>query len=200
VPPLVIGASWAVTPASSTFPDRPNKYLHNAADDAHKEFAIDWKARPLDDVPEAPLSIDNEAKAAQALVSADRITRNLKSQLVHSAMGKGIQESRAQKMPVLQLARHQNPRAPDTDLSIDQSKLRFKWVLGSGAFGEVWFGTWQANDGQVHKVAIKVLMTTAYGGIVGKNRVRLPSSALPVMHHWPGTTDNPGLPLFNCTV
>jgi hypothetical protein len=75
-------------------------------------------------------------------------------------------------MSLLDLVRHQkHPRDPDRDLAIDQSKLTFKWVLGSGAFGEVWFGTWEALDGTVHKVAIKVLMSTAYGGITGRDRV-----------------------------
>lgn len=85
----------------------------------------------------------------------------------------GVDKSRAQMMPLLDLVLHQqNPRAPDRDLAIDQSKLHFKWVLGSGAFGEVWFGTWTAHDGRVHNVAIKVLIATTYGSRAGRDRVR----------------------------
>jgi hypothetical protein len=91
----------------------------------------------------------------------------------------GVDQQRAQVMPLLDLVRLQHPKAPDCDLAIDQSKLTRKWVLGAGAFGEVWFGTWEAHDGTIHKVAIKVLMSTAYGGIAGRDRVGpLPSLSL----------------------
>jgi serine/threonine protein kinase len=86
-----------------------------------------------------------------------------------------LQEARAQQMDALQLVRLQHHlRAPDMDLAIDQSKLTLKWILGAGAHGEVWFGTWEGHDGALHKVAIKVLLTGVASH--GSSAVRRPVS------------------------
>lgn len=57
------------------------------------------------------------------------------------------------------------PGPPDRDMSIDPGKLSYISLLGRGAFGEVHYGTWEAPDGQVHDVAIKVLLATRYGSL-----------------------------------
>lgn len=57
------------------------------------------------------------------------------------------------------------PPQPDRDMSIDPKKLNCISLLGRGAFGEVHYGTWEAPDGQVHDVAIKVLLATRYGSL-----------------------------------
>lgn len=60
------------------------------------------------------------------------------------------------------------PRMPspsDRDMCIEPTKLTYISLLGRGAFGEVHYGTWEAPDGQVHDVAIKVLLATRYGSL-----------------------------------
>jgi hypothetical protein len=65
---------------------------------------------------------------------------------------------------------------PDRDMCIDPSKLTYISLLGRGAFGEVHYGTWEAPDGQVHDVAIKVLLATRYGSLQECEKVRAAQS------------------------
>lgn len=64
------------------------------------------------------------------------------------------------------------PGPPDKDMCIEPSKLTYISLLGRGAFGEVHYGTWEAPDGQVHDVAIKVLLATRYGNLEECEKVR----------------------------
>lgn len=57
------------------------------------------------------------------------------------------------------------PGLVDEDAAIDPSKLVYDSLLGRGAFGEVHYGRWEAPDGIVHEVAIKVLLATRYGSL-----------------------------------
>lgn len=67
------------------------------------------------------------------------------------------------------------PRGPglvDQDAAIDPSKLVYDSLLGRGAFGEVHYGRWEAPDGTIHEVAIKVLLATRYGSLKEHEQVR----------------------------
>lgn len=64
------------------------------------------------------------------------------------------------------------PPQPDRDMCIDPKKLNYISLLGRGAFGEVHYGAWEAPDGQVHDVAIKVLLATRYGSLQECDKVR----------------------------
>lgn len=57
------------------------------------------------------------------------------------------------------------PGLVDEDAAIDPSKLVYDSLLGRGAFGEVHYGRWEAPDGTMHEVAIKVLLATRYGSL-----------------------------------
>eukprot|EP00892_Ulva_mutabilis_P007267 jgi/Ulvmu1/4912/UM201_0004.1 len=57
------------------------------------------------------------------------------------------------------------PGLVDEDAAIDPSKLVYDSLLGRGAFGEVHYGRWEAPDGIIHEVAIKVLLATRYGSL-----------------------------------
>lgn len=65
------------------------------------------------------------------------------------------------------------PGLVDEDAAIDPSKLVYDSLLGRGAFGEVHYGRWEAPDGTIHEVAIKVLLATRYGSLREHDQVCL---------------------------
>lgn len=84
------------------------------------------------------------------------------------------------------------PGLVDEDAAIDPSKLVYDSLLGRGAFGEVHYGRWEAPDGTIHEVAIKVLLATRYGSLREHEQVcllgnlsELSAVAIMMLTQWP---------------